>query len=278
MKAQKCATWLIALFLTPSAFVFAQHGGGHSASGGHAMGGGHFAYGGHTAAAPFQSPQSIGLSPPSIGIGSVGIGLGSAGIGLGPSGIGAFGYRSQRFGGNPGFANRYSAYGPWRRGSRYGRNGYGLGYPYFGIPYYLPFLDGPYSDDFDDSGGPPAPDNSQGAPPPDQSDLGAQLQQLNAQVNELQYRLQRPQMPPPSAAPESPEAATSPTPPSPPVTVVLNNGQTLQVQSYAVMGDNFWDFSSHPTRKIPLAKIDLAASERASEASGTEFPQINPGR
>jgi hypothetical protein len=58
------------------------------------------------------------------------------------------------------------------------------------------------------------------------------------------------------------------------VTVVLRNGQKLQVQNYAVMGDSFWDFSRQPARRIPLSSVDITASTKATEANGGQFPAI----
>jgi hypothetical protein len=49
------------------------------------------------------------------------------------------------------------------------------------------------------------------------------------------------------------------------------------VQNYAVMNGVLWDFSRQPTRKIPIASIDVSASTSATEANGGEFPQLNSG-
>jgi hypothetical protein len=76
-----------------------------------------------------------------------------------------------------------------------------------------------------------------------------------------------------SSAPPAPQ--TSETPPTPPITLVLNDGQTLQVQNYAVMGSTFWDFSKQPAKRIPLSSINVPASAKATEESGAEFPPIS---
>jgi hypothetical protein len=55
---------------------------------------------------------------------------------------------------------------------------------------------------------------------------------------------------------------------------VLRNGQKIQVQNYAVMGDSFWDFSRQPARRIPLSMVDVAASAKATEANGGQFPAL----
>jgi len=58
--------------------------------------------------------------------------------------------------------------------------------------------------------------------------------------------------------------------PQVPITLVLRNGQQIQVQNYAVMDQTFWDFTRQPARKIPVSSIDIAASTRATEAKGAE--------
>jgi len=63
---------------------------------------------------------------------------------------------------------------------------------------------------------------------------------------------------------------------TPPITLVLRNGQQIQVQNYAVMDGVFWDFSKQPARKIPLSSINLQASAEATEANGGEFPDLSP--
>lgn len=249
-------TLFLAMLLSLSAaLLMAQHGhGGSSRS----------ASAGHSATSPFQMPSSIGLSRPAIGLSRPAIG-GSAPV-----------YGNRFAGGYPGFSQQpgthpSSPYGPWRRGSQYGRFNYGLPYAYFGAPYYLPF----YSNDFDSFNSSGYPGESQGGTPADDSGLSEQVQQLSSQINGLQDQLAQGR--PPTAPPDySTIAATAP--PSPPLTVVLTSGQTLEVQNYAVMGDAFWDFSSQPIRKIPVSKIDVAASARASEANGAEFPQLSSGR
>lgn len=242
--------WLTMLLPASGALLLAQHGhGGGSHSGGF----------GHSA----MSPSHLG-SASSMGSSSI---AGSTSV-YGNHFAGAYPGVSQRLGTYPS-----SLYGPWRRGSRFGRFNYRLPYAYFGYPY-SPFLGGPYSGDFDSYNSSGYAGDPSGGAPADDSGLGEQVEQLSAQINGLQDQLaQRAQ---PSAFPEYSTAA--PAPPSPPLTVVLTSGQTLEVQNYAVMGDTFWDFSSQPTRKIPLSKIDVAASARASEASGAEFPQLSSGR
>jgi hypothetical protein len=99
-----------------------------------------------------------------------------------------------------------------------------------------------------------------------QDALIEQVQRLSAQVSQLQAGQQAQ-----AGLPAQPEP---PSPPRVPVTLILRNGQQFQVQNYAVMDKTFWDLTNQTARKIPIATIDIAASEKATEASGGEFPQL----
>jgi hypothetical protein len=95
--------------------------------------------------------------------------------------------------------------------------------------------------------------------------LTAQVQQLSDQLNAVEQQSAQP--------PVAQQTAPAP-PPAPPITLVLKDGRHLQVQNYAVMDQTFWDFTSQPVKKIPLANIDIAASQRLSVANGAEFPNL----
>jgi hypothetical protein len=154
-----------------------------------------------------------------------------------------------------------------------GRSGYGYGrrdfrrvpYGYFFAPYYDPYLG--YSDSaFADYGNGPGYVYDPGADPNVEGAMADQLNRLTADVEQLKYGQQP--APPPYAAQDSQPA-------QPAVTLVLRNGQQLKVQNYAVMDQTFWDFTSQPTRKIPIANIDIAASVKATTANGGDFPQLD---
>jgi hypothetical protein len=103
-----------------------------------------------------------------------------------------------------------------------------------------------------------------------ESALSQQIQMLSDQIDQLKNAQQR-------GAPAQDEGVQQTTP-QVPITLVLRNGQQIQVQNYAVMGQIFWDFTTQPARKIPVSSIDIAASTRATEATGAEFPQLNGTR
>lgn len=106
--------------------------------------------------------------------------------------------------------------------------------------------------------------------------LGEQIQRLTAQVEQLRSEQQQQQQA--SAPPVNASGTPQEAPPETPITVVLRDGRRLQVASYAVMDRVFWDFSRQPARRIPLANIDVAASTKATEAAGGEFPELGMSR
>lgn len=183
-------------------------------------------------------------------------------------GTAPFGLRSPAFAGYtgilPGALRSRGAYG--YRGRDFRRVPYG----YFFAPYYYPFLD--YANSAYPDYGPgfdaPADPESQGGLMPENV-LGDQINRLGAEVEQLKYG--QPPQPPALQAQEQPQ------PPPPPVMLVLRNGQQLKVENYAVMDQTFWDFSSQPTKKIPIANIDIAASAKATAVGGGEFPQLESG-
>jgi len=162
------------------------------------------------------------------------------------------------------------------RGSGYNR-GYRGGYPanrnryypnlpyaYFASPFYYPSFDSAPSYHSEDFGG--------DVPRPDQASImaenafGDELARLSAEVDQMRNS------PGPGMPAPYPSADQEPAPS--PITVVLRSGQQLTVQNYAVMNQTFWDFSHQPAKQIPISTIDVAASAKATEASGGEFPQI----
>jgi hypothetical protein len=149
----------------------------------------------------------------------------------------------------------------------FGRDYRRVPYAYFFAPYYYPFLDyasAPYSDSGYGYGYGYGPEPAD--PDPQAMQIAEQLNQLHAEIDDMKYAQQGMAPPPPAPQQDAP--------PSTPVTLVLRNGQQLRVQNYAVMDETFWDFTAQPTRKIPIANIDVAASAKATIANGGEFPQL----
>jgi len=49
----------------------------------------------------------------------------------------------------------------------------------------------------------------------------------------------------------------------------------VEVQDYAIQGQTLWVFSNQMTRRVPLADLDLAATERVNGERGVEFVSPN---
>lgn len=220
--------------------VYAQHAGGGHSSGGH----GGFSH----SISGFSSRSSFG-TPLSQQSGVIGIKAGA--LPTGPYRIG--------------------------RGNTYGGRRYPAVYGYY--PYFDPFLD--YGNGFYFNG----PDQNYGYGQSDPSAetadvtgnlLGEQVQRLAAEVDAMRNQgMQESYVPmarPRYNAP--PMIPADETPSSAPVTLILRDGKSLKLDSYAVMGQQIWDFSAQPAKKIAIASIDLPASQKATEAAGGEFPEI----
>lgn len=229
-----------ALSLTIPAALLAQRG---AAAGAH---GGHFSAAGPHAFAPTGTAPFGTIPPAAPGY-----------TGIRPGALHSYGYGERGYG-----ARGYGARGYGRRDFRR------VPYGYFFAPYYDPYLG--YADSaYADYGSGPGYMYDPGADPNLEAAVMAdQINRLGAEVEQLKYG--QPAAPPVAAAQDS-------QPPSPPVMLVLRNGQQLKIQNYAVMDQTFWDFTSQPARKIPIANIDIAASVKATTANGGDFPQLDSG-
>jgi hypothetical protein len=160
---------------------------------------------------------------------------------------------------------------------RYGRGGVG---PFIGAPLYLPYLGYDPSLNTFPSYNQTVDPNAQ-AYGMAQDALGEQIRQLTAELDSMKRQLNTPPAsyaPPPvpqapAAMAPAPEDAVTTSQPS--IAVVLKNGQRMSIQSYAIMNGFLWDFSKQPVRKIPVSNIDIPESTKATEANGTEFPDVS---
>jgi hypothetical protein len=58
----------------------------------------------------------------------------------------------------------------------------------------------------------------------------------------------------------------------PPATVlVYRDGHQVEVQNYAIVGKTLWVISDQMTRRVPLADLDLAATQRVNGDRGVDF-------
>ncbi len=255
------------LFAGSVNLVLAQHSGGH-ASGHVSSGHSGFSSGFHArSVAPATTPSVLSQHNPRPGQLTY------------PTPFELQPQHSGMIGINPGVLNNGSIYGTYPYGT-YGRGynrGYRGGVGFLYPPYYISTID-----EGDNFASYPYAYNQ----PQDQSAqneavtanlLGQQINQLSAEVDALRSERENESYPagpvrPPYNAP--PALQQDQTPASPPLTLVLSDGKQIELRSYAVMGQNFWDFSEQPAKRIPLSAIDLNASKTATEAKGGEFPAL----
>jgi len=245
---------VLVLVLGVAGLLMAQHGGGggHSGgSGGHIGGGG----GGFHASSSrgssgfHNSGGGGGWYPTLITPQSYSGHLTFSTPGMGTTGLNRGGSRPVE--GRPVWGRP-----PIRRPGRgYGYYGVGL-YPYLGYGY------GYYPDDFYGS------DYYGGAAP----------QQQYPQYEVAPDAQQEPYYPPvPYQAQPQPQQQPDPLPSNTPMTIILKDGQKLEVQNYAIMNGMLWDFTRQNSKRIPLGTIDVAASSKATEAAGGSFPEESFG-
>jgi hypothetical protein len=83
--------------------------------------------------------------------------------------------------------------------------------------------------------------------------------------------------PPPSATakvapPSSPSAAAKEDEPAEEATVlVFRDGRQLQVENYAIVGNQVYNFSGSGPRRIALSDLDIAATRRVNDDRGVLF-------
>ena len=78
---------------------------------------------------------------------------------------------------------------------------------------------------------------------------------------------------PNQSAPPDPPA---PEPPQPATLLVFKDGHQSEVGNYAIFGQTLFDLTPGHRRKIPLADLDLVATEKQNDDRGVSF-QLPPG-
>jgi hypothetical protein len=76
---------------------------------------------------------------------------------------------------------------------------------------------------------------------------------------------------PRAAAPEDPEPPGPVVAPQPTTVLVFKDGHKTEVQNYAIVNGTLFDFTDGRSRKIPLADLDLPATEKANDDLGVDF-------
>lgn len=234
------AAFVLLLVLAPLS-VSAQHGGGHASSGGHAGGmASHGSFGGHAGGGHAFSGAHSG-----------------AGFAAQPSG--------RSFASHPSFSSRGGNHAGGARFRTYGFrntcNGFGCrgGYLYPHAGFYDPYWwwDSGSSFDYDQQY---------------QTGLANEMNQQS--LDEQRMRQQGDQDVYARSAPTPPREAreTEDRTEAVPATVLVFRDQHKQeVQNYAIVGETLWIFSPPHNQKIPLADIDLDATQKANDERGVDF-------
>jgi hypothetical protein len=76
------------------------------------------------------------------------------------------------------------------------------------------------------------------------------------------------------APPTAPSVAGEEKPPA--TLLVYRDGHQVEVQDYAILGKTLWVFSNQATRRVPLADLDLAATQRVNVERGVDFVSPDP--
>ena len=102
-------------------------------------------------------------------------------------------------------------------------------------------------------GGPGEPPSRGNIPPAQSASAMAAAAQAQAQAR----------------ASEAPEPS-----PRPPVILVFKNGQQIESQGYAIMGDILWVLTESGNQRVALSSLDVAATQRENLKRGIEFPDV----
>jgi len=76
------------------------------------------------------------------------------------------------------------------------------------------------------------------------------------------------------------DSASQPQEPAPATVLVFHDQHREEVSNYAIVGQTLWSFSGQRTKKIPLAGLDIVATQKANDDRGVAFhaPGTNEGQ
>ena len=210
------------------------------------------------------------IAPASAQMRSAGRG-GMGGRGGGSARHGFMGAQGRHFTGpawsrfSPGFGSRFGR--GFDRDFRHHRHFFRgrFGYAYWGYPLYWGNYDpwfADYSVDYN-----PSNNAYDSALYDQQAVIEQRLDRLEDRIDRLLDRLQAA---PPAPAP-SQSAATMKTEPASAATLVFRDGHTEQIENYAVVGHTLWIFNEQRARKVPLADINIGATEQTNQQRGIDL-------
>jgi hypothetical protein len=139
----------------------------------------------------------------------------------------------------------------------------GLFFPWWGWGY--PFFDDSfYGDSYSQSAAqqPVSSDSASAA----NMQLAMEVQHLSDEIESLREQQRHTTAPPPQ-----PQGSLSAQTPAESTAFIFRDGQRINTQNYAILGDTLWVLGGHTTKKVPLANLDKAATEQANAANGIEL-------
>jgi hypothetical protein len=77
--------------------------------------------------------------------------------------------------------------------------------------------------------------------------------------------------PRPSGRQSAPSNASQPQDPVPATVLVFRDQRKEEVSNYAIVGQTLWSYSGQRAKKIPLADLDVAATQKANDDRGVTF-------
>jgi hypothetical protein len=86
----------------------------------------------------------------------------------------------------------------------------------------------------------------------------AEIDRLNDEVERLRAEREAPRQPRPEPKSQSTE-------------LIFRDKRTEEIQNYAIVGQTLWVLNAERARKIPLADLDVAATQKVNEDRGVEF-------
>jgi hypothetical protein len=194
---------------------------------------GHAGFSGGHAMVGARGPMMGGRGFPGVQRGNVNLVIGSFGRGFGHPG---FGFRHGRF------------FRAWPYAGYYG-------YPYYGWDY----GEDSYSSD-----------SYQNYPVYDYSGAYAESDRQQAAIDHLEAEVDRLREEREARQAQSSGASASKTV-ALPTELVFRDKHTEEVQNYAIVGQTFWILNAEKARKIPIAQLDIPATQKANEDRGVDF-------
>ncbi len=92
-------------------------------------------------------------------------------------------------------------------------------------------------------------------------ELRAELERLTQEVEMLRQEQQAAKQPKIINVPETPTSTV----------LIFGDGHRVKVQNYGIVGQTLWIFSERNARKVPLADLDLKATQLVNAERGVEF-------